>query len=103
MASGSPRRSRYNRGLYKERIAKGWKQVNLWLPPDLAGPLGEIATEEKQPFSVVIEKILRESLRRPEPFKLIFNEPKIPEIPEDLTEFYQKLRDAGWCEEVKHD
>jgi hypothetical protein len=80
MTSGSPSRSRYSRRSYKEKKENGFKQVNMWLPPDLAKPLVKIATDEVQPIGVIIEKMLRESLRRQEPFKLVFNEPKIPDL-----------------------
>ena len=48
----------------QEKREQGWRNVNMWLPPEMVQPLEKIAKDEMLPFATVVEYKLREILGR---------------------------------------
>ena len=59
----APSQRSHNLRWMQEKREQGWRNVNMWLPPEMVRPLEKIAKDDMLPFATVVEYKLREVLR----------------------------------------
>jgi hypothetical protein len=58
----APAQRKHDRRWKEEKREQGYRNVNMWLPPEMVRPLEKIAKDEMLPFATAVEYKLREVL-----------------------------------------
>jgi hypothetical protein len=58
----APSQRSHSRRWMQEKRDQGYRNVNMWLPPEMVRPLEKIAKDDMLPFATVVEYKLREVL-----------------------------------------